>query len=83
MIKNLEFKKVYNDFLMRLRDDIKEIKTSNKMFVSANKSRYIYKMGKNEDNKLLGDNITKTYKKWNGEKLRDINFAATKRVEKL
>ena len=53
------------------------------MFVSANKSRYIYKMGKNEDNKLLGDNITKTYKKWNGEKLRDINFAATKRVEKL
>ena len=68
---------------MRLRDDIKEIKTSNKMFVSANKSRYIYKMGKNEDNKLLRANITKTCKKSNGKRLRGISFAAKIRAGKL
>ena len=37
LIKNLEFKKVRNDFQIRLRDDIKEIKASNKIFVSADK----------------------------------------------
>ena len=68
---------------MRLRDDIKEIKVSNKMFVSADKSRHIYKMEKDEYKKLLQDNITKTYKKSNGKKLRDINFAAKKIAEKL
>ena len=51
---------------MRLRDDIKEVKTSNKMFVLANKSRHISKMEKDEYNKLLQGNITKTYKKLNG-----------------
>ena len=40
-IKNLEFKKVYNDIQMRLRNDIKEIKASNKIFVSADKSRHL------------------------------------------
>ena len=32
LIKNLKFKKVRNDFQMKLHDD-KEIKTSNKMFI--------------------------------------------------
>ena len=67
LIKNLEFKKVHNDFQMRLHDDIKEIKTSYKVFVSADKSRHIYKMEKDEYKKLLQDNITKMYKKSNGK----------------
>ena len=40
-------------------------------------------MEKDEYKKLLQDNITKTYKKSNGKKLRDINFAAKKIAEKL
>ena len=83
LIKNLEFKKVHNDFQMKVHDDIKEIKASNKVSVSADKSRHIYKMEKDEYKKLLQDNITKTYKKLNGKKLRDINFAAKKIAEKL
>ena len=82
LIKNLESTKVHNDFPMRLRDD-KEIKASSKMFVSADKSRHSYKMEKDEYKKLLQDNITETYKKSNGKKLRDINFAAKKIAEKL
>ena len=83
LIKNLELKKVHNDFQMRLRDDIKEIKASNKTFVSADKSRHIYKMEKDEYKKFLRGNITETYKKSNGKKLRDISFAAKKIAEKL
>ena len=83
LIKNLKFKKVHNDFQMTLPDGIKEIKASSEMFVSADKSRHIYKMEKDEYKKLLQDSITKTYKKSNGRKLRDINFAAKKIAEKL
>ena len=78
LIKKLEFEKVHSGFQTRLRDDIKEIKASNKIFVSANKSRHIYKMEKDKYKKLLRDNITKTHKKLKGEKLRDINFATKK-----
>ena len=46
LIKYLEFKKVHNDFQMRLLDDIKEIKASNKMFVLADKSRHFTKWKK-------------------------------------
>ena len=83
LIKNLKFKKVHIDFQMRLPDDIKEIKATSEMFVSADKSRHIYKMEKDEYNKLLQDNISKTYKKSNAKKLRDINFEARNIAEKL
>ena len=53
------------------------------MFVSADKSRHIKKMEKDEYKKLLRDNITKKYNMSNGKKLRNINFAAKKIVEKL
>ena len=63
LIRSLEFKEVLNDFQIKLRDDINEIKASNKIFVSADKSRHIYKTEKDEYNKMLIDSITKTYKK--------------------
>ena len=66
LIKNLKFKKVHNDFQMRLPHDIKEIKAK-----------------KDEYNKLLQDNISKTYKKSSAKKLRDINFEARNIAEKL
>ena len=83
LVNNVEFKKIHNDFQESLRDDIKEIKASNKRLVSADKSGNIYKIEKDEYKKLLRDNITKTYKKSNGKKLRDINFAAKKLAEKF
>ena len=63
MIKNIQFKSIKNDFQNKLKEDINEIKNSNKIFVPADKSRNIYKMEKEQYNKLLHENITKTYKK--------------------
>ena len=83
LIKNLELKKVHNDFQRRLRDDIKEIKASIKMFVSDYKLRHICKMEKAEYRKLLQDHIAKIHKKSNRKKLRDMNFAVKKTAEKL
>ena len=46
MIKNLEFKRVNNEFQSNLRNDIRQIRRSNKLFISAGKSRKIYKVSK-------------------------------------
>ena len=65
MIKNIEFKFVNNNFQRQLTDDIKAINSSDKVFVSADKSRNIYKMDKDQYTKVLQENITKTYIKTN------------------
>ena len=48
MIKNLEFKRFNNEFQSNLRNDIRDIRESNKLFVSADKFRNIYKVIMNE-----------------------------------
>ena len=55
---------VHNDFPMKWLNDIKEIEVSNFVFVSANKSRHIYKMPNYEHSKLFQDKITKNIKNW-------------------
>ena len=83
MINKLEFRKVTNDFQEKLKEDINEIKTSDKIFVAADKSRHIYKMDKQQYTKLLTENVTKTYKKSNKSKINNINFTAKKITENL
>ena len=83
MVKNIEFKNVKNKFHEKLKEGINEIKTSDKMFVGADKSRHISKMEKQQYPKLLTENITKTYKKSNKKKISNINFTAKKITEKL
>ena len=63
-----------------------------KSSVSADKSRNIYKMNKEDYEKLMHENITKTHKKTNESKIKTINKSAKKienrldledRIEKL
>ena len=63
MIKNIELRKINNCFQEKLSNDIKQIKNSDKVFVSTDNSREVYKLGQSEYKKLLKENITKTYKK--------------------
>ena len=83
MIKNTEFRNAKNYFQEKLKEDINEIKTSDKVFVGADKSRHIYKMDKQQYAKLLTENVTKTYKKSNISKINNINFTAKKITQKL
>ena len=48
LINNPEFINVHDDFQMRLRSDLKQIKVGNKMFVSADYSRDICKMERDD-----------------------------------
>ena len=57
---------------------MKELRESDKGFVSTDKSLNIYKMEKDEYKKLLFENVTKTY-----EKLQKKNLKKSKKVLKL
>ena len=83
MIKNIEFKCVSNNFQRQLTDDIKAINNSDKVFVSADKSRNIYKMDKEQYTKLLNENITKAYRKTNKNSVNKINKDAKKIAKSL
>ena len=55
---------------------MKTIKKSNKLIVFADKTNNAYKVDKDDYNKLLRENITKTYKRAPSNVLDDINEEA-------
>ena len=83
MVNNIKFRNVNNDFHKKLKNDINEIKTCNKILVSADKSRNLYKVEKDQYQKLFKENITKTYKKSTNKKIEKINYTAKQITEKL
>ena len=83
MVHNIEFRLVRNNFLSKLKDDVKVINNTKEVLVSADKSTNTYKMNKNAYNKYLTENITKTYKKANKNKVNRINSEAKRIAEKL
>ena len=83
LMVNIKFRNVNNDFHKKLKNDINEIKTCNKILVSADKSRNLYKAEKDQYQKLFKENITKTYKKSTNKKIEKINYTAKQITEKL
>ena len=63
MVKNIEFKQIPNKFQQQLQKDKKSILQSDKVIVPADKTNNLYKVSVNNYNKLLTENITKSYKK--------------------
>ena len=61
-----------------MKDDLREINSSGKVIVSADKSTNLYKMNKEEYNKYLIDNISTAYKKTKSDKVQQINKEAYK-----
>ena len=73
MIKNLEYGNVENEFSKKLTDEIKLIKNTKEMLINADKSRNIHKVSRENYEKYLVENITKTYKKSNKARVNSIN----------
>ena len=76
MISNVQFRRVKNNFQNRLKNDIKSIQSSKKVYIVTDKRRNIYEMEKSNYKKLLTDNITKTYKQSNNNVCNSINLEA-------
>ena len=53
MIENIQFRRVSSAFLLKLNEDIKNIKSSKKMFISADKTQNFYEIKKEGHEKIL------------------------------
>ena len=66
-----------------LNEDIKRINSTDKVLIPADKSRNIYQIDKNDYNKFLRENVTKTYKRSTANQVKKINRQSKKIAEKL
>ena len=65
MVHNTKLRPMRNNFLSKLKEDVKVINNTKELLVNADKSTNIYKMNTDVYKKYLTQNITKTYKKAN------------------
>lgn len=83
MIRNVTFKNDTNDFLQSLENDVKKIRTSENMLISADKTTNLYEMPTEQYKKLLHDNITKSYQKTNPSTVNEIDIETKTFAKKL
>ena len=74
IIENIKFRDTKNNFQETLASDLKKINSSENMFVFADKTRNIYETSLETYNKLLHDNITKTYKRGSEDNILEIDI---------
>ena len=82
-INNVTFIHNTNSFQKKLCADVTEIKNSRNIYVFADKTNNIYRMSTSEHNKLLKENVTKTYKKAPEKLQKSINLEAKSIAAKL
>ena len=63
MIQSIQFRKINNPFLLKLKNDIDRIENESKLLIPADKTTNIYKLETPVYNELLERNVTKSYKK--------------------
>ena len=80
MIHNVEFHPVKEIFLLKLKEDVKTMKNTKEWLINADTLSNIYKIENDTCNKSFMENITKTYKKSNRNK---INIEAKKIATKF
>ena len=76
IINYVKFMNNMQSFNEKLLADITEIKNSRIIYVFADKTNNIYSMPISEHNKLLKENVTKTYKKVPEKLQKSINLEA-------
>ena len=79
----IEFKPVQNQFQKQLKRDIRELKQSSKLLIPADKTTNLYKVSTKDYDKLLTENITKTYKKTAASAVMHVNKEAKTIATKL
>ena len=77
MVQNVRFRgSGSDDFQKTLRKDAQRIRRSNDVFVPADKSRNLYKVKREQYEKLLQENVTKHYKVAPENSFDDVNVEA-------
>ena len=84
ILQNIEFTDTSTSkFQRKLAQDARKIRKDDKMFIPADKTTNFYKLEPKTYEKLLEENITKTYKKSNNTSTRSTNLGNKKIATKL
>ena len=83
VVRTIEFRNSSNEFQRQLAEDVKDIKKATDVLVFADKTTNIYRVSTDAYQKLLHDNITKTYKKTDEKLKNNINKEAKEIAKKL
>ena len=73
LVKNIRYRKVRNHFQNQQQEDLRRMKASNKTMTFADKTTSIYRLTREEHEKILNDSITATYKKASNNIKKKIN----------
>ena len=79
----LKFRPIHNDFQRKIKEDIAQIKSSPDVLIFADKTNNIYKTSPQEYQKLLFNNVTKSYQKSTERLEKAINMEAKHISKKL
>ena len=63
LVSNVQYSSHRNEFQRKLAQDVKEINSSSNLLVPADKTTNLYSMSREAYQKLLSNNITKSYKR--------------------
>lgn len=83
LVSKVKYNKHRTDFQRKLKQDLRKINSSNKVFVPADKTTNLYALPVDTYEKLLNENITKDYKKTNVSSLDAVNSEAKIITQKL
>ena len=83
LVNKIKFRKISSNFQNELKEDIKAIKKSKRLFIFADKASNIYQIEKDKYNKLTTVAITSTYKKTPDKISIKINADGNKVIEKM
>lgn len=83
LVQNIEFKNSSDNFQQKLSKDLEDIKNSEHVIVSADKTTNHYKVKPNDYKSLVEKNITKDYKKAKVSTENDINRENSKVADNL
>jgi hypothetical protein len=73
MVENIQFRDVSDSFQSMIKEDVRKINSSEKLYVPADKTRNMYTMDHTNYDKLLTENITQKYKAANPSTVKDID----------
>ena len=76
MIRTIKFRDYINPFQKKMSNDIKQIMSSEAVYVPADKTTNMYKLSRESYDKLLHDNITADYKIAHNEAKKSIDREA-------
>ena len=76
VVTSIKYRNVNNNFQEKLKSDISKIKSSANMFIFADENNNIYEMKLQDHEKLIMENITKTYQKAPDKLEKVINMEA-------